>query len=238
MEKENRISFLLTGPYALFSDPVTRVGGEKCTYPIPTFEALQGVCESILWKPTILWRVTRFRVMNRIMTQFKGIRTVDYSGGGQGGLSGYTYLKDVAYQVEAHFVWNMAHPELAGDRNENKYFFMAKRALERGGRRDIFLGVRECQGYVEPCAFGEDASYYDGHEPVFFGPMFHTFDREEVGEKGTLRARFWPAQMETGGFVVSPAPGALASREVKNYTTRKWMPGADLTPVEQEAEKQ
>ena len=26
--------------------------------------------------------------------------------------------------------------------------------IEKGGRRDIFLGTRECQGYVEPCEFG------------------------------------------------------------------------------------
>ena len=33
----------LSGDYALFSDPVMRVGGEKCTLQVPTYEALKGV---------------------------------------------------------------------------------------------------------------------------------------------------------------------------------------------------
>lgn len=52
--------------------------------------------------------------------------------------------------MRGHFEWNLNRPDLAADRNENKHYFIAKRMLERGGRRDIFLGTRECQGYVEP----------------------------------------------------------------------------------------
>ena len=32
----NTIEFEVCGPYALFSDPVMRVGGEKTSYHIPT----------------------------------------------------------------------------------------------------------------------------------------------------------------------------------------------------------
>ena len=32
----NTVTFQVSGDYALFSDPVTRVGGEKFSYPIPT----------------------------------------------------------------------------------------------------------------------------------------------------------------------------------------------------------
>ena len=45
----NTIEFEVYGPYALFSDPVMRVGGEKTTYHIPTYEALKGVVESIYY---------------------------------------------------------------------------------------------------------------------------------------------------------------------------------------------
>ena len=41
----NTIEFEVYGPYALFSDPVMRVGGEKTSYHIPTYEALRGIVE-------------------------------------------------------------------------------------------------------------------------------------------------------------------------------------------------
>ena len=103
---------------------------------------------SIYWKPTFLWVVDEMRVINPIETRSKGIRPLGYSGGND--LSIYTYLTNVEYQVKAHFEWNYNRPDIACDRSENKHYFMAKRMLERGGRRDIFLGTRECQGSVEP----------------------------------------------------------------------------------------
>ena len=33
----NQIEFKVYGKYALFSDPLTRIGGEKCSYQIPTY---------------------------------------------------------------------------------------------------------------------------------------------------------------------------------------------------------
>ena len=39
----NLVEFQVTGDYALFSDPITRVGGEKCPYQVPTSEALKGI---------------------------------------------------------------------------------------------------------------------------------------------------------------------------------------------------
>ncbi len=39
---KNSIAFRLWGRFALFTDPLTRVGGEKCSYPIPTYEALRA----------------------------------------------------------------------------------------------------------------------------------------------------------------------------------------------------
>jgi CRISPR-associated Cas5-like protein len=43
--ERTRIEFRTWGRYALFTDPVTRVGGEKCSYHIPTYEALKGVAK-------------------------------------------------------------------------------------------------------------------------------------------------------------------------------------------------
>lgn len=54
MEKKNEVIMKVTGSYALFSDPLTRVGGEKYSYPLPTYQALKGVMESVYWKPTFI----------------------------------------------------------------------------------------------------------------------------------------------------------------------------------------
>ena len=67
----NTIEFEVYGTHALFSDPVMRVGGEKTSYHIPTYEALKGITESIYWKPTIIWIIDAVRVMNPIQTETK-----------------------------------------------------------------------------------------------------------------------------------------------------------------------
>ena len=88
----NTIEFEVYGDYALFSDPVTRVGGEKSSYHIPTYEALKGIVESIYWKPSIMWIVDAVRIMKPIQTETKGVRPIAYNGGNE--LAYYTYLKD------------------------------------------------------------------------------------------------------------------------------------------------
>ena len=52
MVKRNTVEFVVHGRYALFSDPITRVGGEKFSYQVPTYQALKGILESVYWKPT------------------------------------------------------------------------------------------------------------------------------------------------------------------------------------------
>lgn len=194
---KNEISFKVYGEYALFTDPVTRAGGEKYTYHLPTYQALKGIVESIYWKPTLVWFIDRIRVMNAIKTETKGIRPIKYKDG-KSDLSYYTYLRNVEYQVQAHFEWNYLREDLEKDRNENKHYFIAKRMLERGGRRDIFLGTRECQGYVEPINFGEDSSFYDGYGEIAYDRMFHGFDYPSETGDNDLVARFWDPNMVDG----------------------------------------
>ena len=81
MSKEiyrNTVEFQVSGDYALFSDILTRPGGEKMSYPIPTYESLKGILSSVYWKPTIIWIVDSVRVMNRIRMVRKGIRPLKY----------------------------------------------------------------------------------------------------------------------------------------------------------------
>jgi CRISPR-associated protein Cas5d len=146
---KNSISFRLWGRYALFTDPITKVGGEKCSYHLPTYEAIKGVLKSIYWKPTLIWHVDKVRVMKPLRTQTKGTKPIVFGGGKKlNELSIYTFLRDVEYQVQAHFEWNEHRPELAGDRIDGKHFSILKRTLEKGGRQDIFLGTRDCHAYV------------------------------------------------------------------------------------------
>lgn len=227
MEKENSISFTLTGRRALFTDPISRMGGEKFTYQVPTYQALKGVLESIYWKPTLMWVVDRVRVMNPIRSQSQAVRPIKYGGGNT--LSIYTYLEDVEYQVQAHFVWNGNRPDLAGDRNENKHYFIAKRALEKGGRRDIFLGTRECQGYVEPCDFDSGRGAYYEYEEFPLGLMFHgfTYPDEAVRkeEKNKLTARFFHPVMKKG-VITFPTPEECTIRRVlTDRRSREFSPG-------------
>lgn len=196
----NTVEFQVSGKYALFTDVLTRTGGERCTYMIPTYEALKGILHSIYWKPTLIWYIDAVRIMNPIRTVRKGIRPIKLSGGND--LAYYTYLENVCYQVRAHFEWNMNRPELAHDRNEHKHHNIAKRMIERGGRRDVFLGTRECQGYVEPCVFGEWHGAYDKYPDIPYSLMLHGFtyaDEAELEEdKGQMTVRFWTPTMKNG----------------------------------------
>jgi CRISPR-associated protein Cas5d len=193
---ENKVEFKVYGKYALFTDPLTKIGGEKCSYQIPTYQALKGIMESVYWKPTIVWVIDKVRVMKAIKTQTRSAKPINYSGGNS--LSIYTYLSDVEYQVQAHFKWNLNREDMAKDRNENKHYFVARRMIERGGRRDVFLGSRECQGYVEPCRFGEGKGFYDQYGELTFDLMFHGFDYPEESGKNELHARFWRPKMVNG----------------------------------------
>lgn len=107
---KNSIEFRVWARYAMFTDPLTKLGGEKCSYHVPTYEALKGIAKSIYWKPTFVWVIDQVRVMCRIKTQTKGTKPLDYGGGNS--LAIYTFLSGVDYQVKAHFEWNAFRPSL------------------------------------------------------------------------------------------------------------------------------
>jgi CRISPR-associated protein Cas5d len=104
--------------------------------------------------------------------------------------------------------------------------------VEKGGRQDIFLGTRECQGYVEPCLFGDGKGEYDGYGNLDYGLMFHGFDYpDEYGSdtdgKFKLQSRFWrPAMID--GVVSFPQPAeftcpekTMVRRVVREMTPKK-----------------
>jgi CRISPR-associated protein Cas5d len=219
----NQIEFEVSGNYALFTDPITKIGGEKMSYQVPTYQGLKGIVESIYWKPTIMWIIDEVRIMNPIQTESKGIRPIEYSGGNT--LAYYTYLRDVKYQVRAHFIFNMHRKDLAFDRNEHKHHNIAKRAVVAGGRRDIFLGTRECQAYVEPCVFGEGEGYYDHYEgEINFGVMVHGFNYPDETSKSDLEMRLWKPVMKRGIITFIRPDECTLIRQVGGFSVKQFNP--------------
>jgi len=231
--KRNSIEFEVYGKYALFSDPITRVGGEKYSYQAPTYQALKGVLESIYWKPTLVWTIDAVRIMNKIQTEGKGIRPIKMGGGND--LAYYTYLKDVKYQVLAHFEWNETRPNLQNDRNEHKHHNMAKRSIEKGGRRDIFLGTRECQAYAVPRSFGEGSSFYDNYGELDFGFMLHGMDYPDETE-GDFGVRFWNCKMVDGVIrFPPPSDNAIKRRVIRSgLKSKEFNIGENMHSVDME----
>lgn len=218
----NSIEFEVYGNYALFTDPLTKLGGEKLSYQVPTYQALKGIVESIYWKPTLLFIVDEVRIMNPIRMESKGIRPIDYGGGNT--LANYTYLRDVRYQCRAHFVFNLHRPDLEYDRNEHKHHNILKRSLQAGGRRDIFLGSRECQGYVEPCEFGEGESFYDNYGDIHLGTMVHGINYPDETGRAHMETRLWNPVMRNGiiQFIMPEQctqVRAVADMEPKKFTS-------------------
>ncbi len=232
---KNIIQFKVWGRYALFTDPITKLGGERCSYHIPTYEALKGVVKSIYWKPTLIWYIDKVRVMKPVRTQTKGTKPLKMSGGND--LAIYTYLVDVEYQVLAHFEWNLHRPELDKDRIDGKHFQIAQRMLERGGRQDIFLGTRDCQGYAEPCAFGEAAGAYDDVDEVSYGLMFHGFDYPDETGKEELVTRLWRPVMKKGIIEFDQPEKCPVRKFVRPMYAKTFGEGRNFRNVETEYEE-
>lgn len=197
------IKMRILGDYALFSDPITRVGGEKSSYPVPTYQAIIGMIENVYWKPSIIYEIDSLRVMNRIQTCSKNVRPINYHDDGNE-LSIYQYLTNVEYEITAHFIFNQNRPDLKNDWDENKHYAIACESIKKGGRRDCFLGVRECVGYVLPSE-ENTKGYYDNSGEIDLGVMFHSFDYPNASNDYTLSVRLWRAKM-IDGVIKFPKP--------------------------------
>lgn len=230
-------SFEVFGRRALFTDPVTKIGGEKMTYQLPTYQALKGITESIYWKPTLIWHVKRVRIMNQIKTESVGIRPLKYGDGGNE-LAYYNYLTDVRYRVEVEYFWNESRAELNCDRDHRKHNSIFRRVIEKGGRRDIFLGTRECQAYVKPCLFEEGEGYYDETGNLSYGIMFHSFiypDENQIDEdNGSLSVNLWNPVMKDGVVEFIPPDQCQFKRHIYNSSIKKFELGSNIKEVKDE----
>ncbi|HEM6116120.1 type I-C CRISPR-associated protein Cas5c [Streptococcus pluranimalium] len=199
MYRSRNFYLRLRGDLALFTNPATKGGGERSSYPVPTRQALQGVVDAVYYKPTIANVVTEVKVINQIQTELHGVRALlsNYSAD----LSYVSYLSDVEYLVKFHFTWNDNRPDLEHDRLPNKHEAIMARSLKKGGRRDVFLGTRECHGLIDAISQEEYESAtvpdcYKG-QTIDFGIMFHSF-AYPTDKQTPLRSYFTQTVMENG----------------------------------------
>lgn len=92
--------------------------------------------------------------------------------------------------------------------------------IEKGGRRDIFLGTRNVRA-SRARVFGSGAGAYDDLPELGFGLMYHgiTYPDEAYSEetRGRMTARFWYPVMKNGVIHFLPpaeCPGQKPLREM------------------------
>lgn len=226
----NQIEYEVWGDYALFTDPLMKLGGEKMTMQIPSYQALKGITESIYWKPSIVWIIDEVRVMHPIRMESKGVRPINLSGGNT--LANYSYLRDVKYQVRAHFEFNKHRQDLQADFNENKHHNIAKRCVDKGGRRDVFLGTRECQAYVEPCEFNTGEGFYDKIDEMHFATMIHGLNYPDETGKNMLEIRLWEPKMMFGVIEFIPPERCTIVREIRPMEPKSFVVGENMQTID------
>lgn len=225
------------GDYALFTDPVSKAGGEKLSYPVPTYESLKNILKSVYWKPTFIWVVDKVRIMNSLRFEAKGQKLKMFASK-QADLSQFTYLKNVEYQIRAHIEWNLAQPALKEDRIMGKHMGIALRHVHRAPRRDPFLGTRECAAYVEPCVFGSGKGAYDGCGTHDLGFMYHGIiwpgegDTPSEGETGDAYVNFWNPTMKDGVIDFIRPQACDVRKVIHDVPFKKFMPDVNCNTKE------
>lgn len=175
MFKSKNFYVKVRGDLALFTAPPTKGGSERFSYLVPTQQALHGIVDAIYFKPTFTNIVSEVKVINRIQTEIMGMRNLYLDGAID--RSNISYLSNVEYLIKFYFTWNDSRMDLKNDRNISKHESIMERSLKKGGRRDIFLGSRECLGFAEEIdedEYENSKSFYQGQE-LDFGLMFQTF---------------------------------------------------------------
>jgi CRISPR-associated protein Cas5d len=189
---------------------------ERVSYDVITPSAARGVLEAIHWKPAMVWRIQRLRVLNQI--HFESIRRNEVGSkvaagkvanamraGSTAGVALYvdedrqqrasTLLKDVAYIIEARVELT---PKGRADPTESvaKHLEMARRRAAKGQCfHHPYLGTREFA-----CNFalleGEPPAPHESLRGVRdLGWMALDFD---FSRNGDANPRFFRAEMRDG----------------------------------------
>lgn len=161
MTLDNAVCLRAWGDYACFTRPEMKV--ERVSYDVMTPSAARGVLEAVLWKPQIVWRVTRIDVLKRIrwasvrrnevenVIPIGTVKTVMKRGVGTLGLyaddpkervqRAALLLREVDYLIHARF--DLTEQADLGD-TLAKYAAMFRRRAEKGQCfNQPYLGCRE-----------------------------------------------------------------------------------------------
>jgi CRISPR-associated protein Cas5d len=200
------------GPRALFSRPELKV--ERVSYDVITPSAARGILEAIHWKPQMVWRIQRLRVLKPI--RFESIRRNEVGSkipagkvasamraGSTEGLALHvdedrqqraaTLLKDVAYIIEATVALT---PKGHADPAETvqKHVDIARRRAAKGQYfHHPYLGTRE---------FACDFALLDGPPPAPHDSLLGERDLGwmalDLDYAAGNEARFFRAHMKDG----------------------------------------
>lgn len=214
--KSEPLYFKIYGDYAIFTHVSSKGGGEHFSYSVPTKQGLQGIVDNLYFKPTFNNVIDEVKVINQIETETKSV--LAKVGKNKKDLNYVTYISDPIYLVKYHFEWNVHRGDLSYDRNEKKHYAIAKRSIDKGGRRDVFLGKRECVAYVEGITedeYNNATSFYKGQK-LSFGIMFNSFTYPiESGEP--LIANFAETIMDNGVIKFKKEDECEIKNTLSNY---------------------
>ena len=231
-EKWTYFEVRLVAEQALFADPLTRLGGERMSYPIPTYSALRGILEAAYWKPTFEYVIDDLRVMKKIEMSSRATRAVNFRKASPE-LYTDTFLVDVEYRVRCHIEWDKGRPDLAPDRDRKKHEAMATRFFQKGGRRAVYLGTRDCPAFLDLYPFAEGAGYYD-NTSLSFGTMLHGITYPPGQGNGQTYSRLWHPVMRNGVIHFVRPEECKILHKSGCVTNRIFDLTRNLKPVEQE----
>lgn len=110
-----------------------------------------------------------------------------------------------------------------------------ERSIKRGGRRDVFLGTRECLALVDAILqeeYESTVSYYEG-QTLDLGIMFHSFAYPN-NSKELLQSYFTETQMVNGVITFKKQVDCEIKNQLSNYAFKT---STNLKSVNQEFEE-
>lgn len=217
----------LEGRRALFTDPSSKPSGHKVSYPAPTYESIKAILKGVYAKPNMEIVVESVRVMNKIQKESYADASEIYgyqlsrhgdspSVGVARSLRFSLFLRDVRYRVKYHFRWNLNQTNLIHDCDMRKHVPQVLRHMQRGGKKELYFGIRECTLFLSPLTedFGAGNGYYDNSGRIELGRMYHSmryptenpvFDTLGRKDKNGLYKCFWDCSM-ADGIIEFPHP--------------------------------
>jgi len=217
MKMSSLLSLRVTGPLACFTNPALKV--ERFSYDVMTPSAARGVLESVCWKPAIVWRIDRIKVLkpiNRMAIRRNEVNSristdgaiswmqgdslpVDFFADEDRAQRNMVALRDVDYVIEAHFEMTAKATE---NDNVRKFEDMFQRRVEKGqcfqtpylGCRELIAQFGSAAGHPEPI-----------RESRELGRMLHDI---EFGSPP--RPVFFEARLKNGVVAVPPWTGGVA----------------------------